>query len=156
MEVDKRIDRRQMLAAIVEIISLRSTCTRKQVGALIARDARILSIGYVGSPPGQPHCIDEGCIIGSDGGCIRTVHAEANAIAYAARNGIVTQDSDLWTTVAPCLACAKLIISAGIKCVYSLERYRSQDGLALLNRSGVTMLLRQSDQEWSVVDNYVL
>jgi dCMP deaminase len=114
--------------------SKRSTCTRKNVGAIIARDGRPISVGYAGAPEGLPHCLDQGCIPGPDGGCIRTTHAEANAISFAARKGIATQGATLYCTVSPCPNCAKLIINAGITSVQYLEKYRILDGLLLLEQ----------------------
>ena len=134
----KRISREAMFKSIVTILSERSTCTRRQVGALLIRDNRIIAMGYNGSPSGLPHCEDVGCLIGPDGGCIRTVHAEANVIAFAAKEGIETKGATLYVTLEPCLTCAKLIINAGITHVMCLEKYdRSWDGVLLLESAGV-------------------
>lgn len=137
-----RIGRDQMLMEMAIIASKRSTCTRKQVGAVIARDGRPISIGYAGAPPGMPHCTDAGCLLGPDGGCIRTQHAERAAIAFAAREGIATEKAWLYVTVSPCYDCAKMIIGAGIRDVYYLTKYRKTEGLDLLGEAGVacTML----------------
>jgi dCMP deaminase len=132
-----RISRDQMLMEMAIIASKRSTCTRKHVGAIIAIDGRPVSVGYAGAPAGLPHCMDHGCLTGPDGGCIRTQHAEANAIAFAARKGIATERAVLYTTVSPCLACSKLIINAGIEEVWFLELYRKQEGLELLSQLGI-------------------
>jgi len=132
-----RISRHEMFREILEIIKKRSTCSRKQVAAIIEKDGRIISTGYAGAPSGLPHCIDIGCEIGKDGGCIRTVHAEANAIAYAAKNGIATNNATMYCTMSPCLECAKLIVNSGIKELYYIERYRNGDGLRLLNKVGI-------------------
>jgi dCMP deaminase len=126
-----------MLLRMAEISSMRGTCNRKQVGAIIARDTRVISSGYVGSPPGTPHCLDAGCIIGPEGGCIRTQHAEANAIAFAAKKGIATEGSTLYVTLSPCIACAKLIIAAGIIQVVYITKYRDESGLNYLEAGGV-------------------
>lgn len=117
--------------------SKRSTCRRKQVGALIAIDGRPLSVGYAGAPSGMPHCLEHGCLIGPEGGCIRTVHAEANAIAFAARKGLATENATLYATVSPCPACAKLIINAGIMQVRYLEEYRLVEGIEILKSAGI-------------------
>lgn len=132
-----RISRDQMLMEMAITASKRSTCNRKHVGAIIAIDGRPVSVGYAGAPSGLPHCLDHGCIAGPDGGCIRTQHAEANAIAWAARKGISTEKATLYTTVSPCLACAKLIINAGINEVWFLELYRKMEGLELLGLLGI-------------------
>lgn len=131
----ERISRDQMLMEMAIIASKRSTCVRKHVGAIIAIEGRPVSVGYAGAPSGLPHCLEHGCLKGPDGGCIRTQHAEANAIAWAARKGIATEKATLYTTVSPCLACAKLIVNAGITDVWYLERYRKTDGLELLDQS---------------------
>lgn len=132
-----RISRHEMFREILEIIKKRSTCSRKQVAAIIEKDGRIISMGYAGAPSGLPHCVDIGCEIGKDGGCIRTVHAEANAITYAAKNGIATNNATMYCTMSPCLECAKLIVNSGIKELYYIERYRNGDGLRLLNKVGI-------------------
>lgn len=132
-----RISRDQMLMEMAIIASKRSTCTRKHVGAIIAIEGRPISVGYAGAPSGLPHCLEHGCLTGPDGGCIRTQHAEANAIAFAARKGIATERATLYTTVSPCLACAKLIINAGIEEVWFLELYRKMEGVELLGKLGI-------------------
>lgn len=126
-----------MLMEMAIIASKRSTCTRKHVGAIIAIEGRPISVGYAGAPSGLPHCLEHGCLTGPDGGCIRTQHAEANAIAFAARKGIATERATLYTTVSPCLACAKLIINAGIEEVWFLELYRKMEGVELLGKLGI-------------------
>jgi dCMP deaminase len=134
---NSRISRDTMLATILETVSLRSTCTRAKVGALIVLDGRILSTGYAGSPSHLPHCLDVGCLPGIDSGCTRTIHAEQNVIAFAARHGIKVEGADLWCTYSPCLMCAKLIINSGIKRAYYVKRYRIVDGLDLLEEAGI-------------------
>lgn len=119
--------------------SKRGTCNRKQVGAVIAVDTHIVSTGYVGSPPLTPHCIDAGCIIDpTTGGCIRTLHAEVNAIAFAARKGIAIGGGTLYTTLSPCLPCAKLIVAVGIVRVIYADSYRDESGVEYLQNAGVT------------------
>jgi dCMP deaminase len=127
-----RITREEALSEIVKVVARRTTCPRKAVGAIIVREGRILSSGYNGSPSGLPHCGEVGCITGPDGGCLRAVHAEVNAIAFAARQGVRINRATMWTTVAPCLNCAKLIINSGIIEVQSLEEYRDPAGVELL------------------------
>lgn len=119
------------------VTSARSTCKRASVGSVIAKDGRIISTGYVGSPSGLAHCTDVDCLQGPDGGCVRTVHAEANAITFAARHGISTDGSTLYSTHSPCGSCAKLIINAGIVRVVYDQRYRLAGGLHLLMAAGV-------------------
>jgi dCMP deaminase len=124
---------------IAAVVSLRGTCERASVGSVIARDGRVISTGYVGAPAGLPHCISVGCEIGSHNGCTRTVHAEANAIAVAARFGTSTDKAELYCTHSPCLPCAKLIINAGITRFIYEQPYRDPSGLALLEEAGLTV-----------------
>lgn len=132
-----RISRDEMFGIIVHVISERGTCLRKKVGALIVREGRILVTGYVGSPPGMPHCLDEGCLIGPDGGCIRTTHAEANAVSFAAKHGISLDGADMYCTTQPCLACAKLILSSGIRRFVAYGDYRDPTGVELLTEAAI-------------------
>ncbi len=88
-----RISREDLLMAQAILVTMRSTCNRKKVGAVIAHEGRVISTGYAGAPAGLPHCLDVGCDTSKGTGCSRTAHAEINAIAYAARFGIATQGS---------------------------------------------------------------
>jgi dCMP deaminase len=124
-----------MFLVIASVVGQRSTCPRAGVGALIVKDGRIISMGYNGSPSKQPHCYDVGCQIEHDH-CVRTIHAEANAIAFAARAGVRTEDATMFTTHGLCLKCAHLCVSAGIREV--VYRYKYDDvGLELLFDAGV-------------------
>jgi dCMP deaminase len=136
-----RLSRAEMFVGILEVVKKRSTCTRAQVSALIVRENRIISMGYGGSPSGLPHCIDVGCKIGENGGCIRTIHAESNAIAFSSRHGISVEGAELWCSLSPCLDCAKLLINSGISSVYFLEKYRKTDGIELLIEAGIKVYL---------------
>ncbi len=104
-------------------VSTRSTCDRKHVGAVIVRDKTILSTGYNGSIKGLPHCDDVGHEM-LEGHCIRTTHAEANAIAQAAKNGVKIDSGEIYVTASPCYNCFKLIANSGIKTIYYKELYR--------------------------------
>lgn len=143
-----------MLVATAFLWASRSTCSRLHVGAVLHRDGRILVQGYNGAASGLLHC-DHECDCGestwipghphdaeckSVQPCSRAVHAEANAIAFAARWGISTEGSELVVTHQPCLSCAMLIINAGIKSVIFAEPYRLQDGVEMLKEAGVTVL----------------
>ncbi len=103
----------------------RSTCPRKHVGAVIVRDRTVLSTGYNGSIRGLPHCEDVGCVM-EDGHCITTVHAEANAILQAAKNGVSIDGAEIYTTASPCWNCFKLIANAGIRRISFGEFYREE------------------------------
>ena len=110
---------------IAREVATRSTCDRKHVGAVIVREKTILSTGYNGSIKGLPHCEDAGCEM-VDGHCVRTSHAEANAIVQAAKNGVRINKSEIYVTASPCYDCFKLIANAGINTIYYEEFYRDQ------------------------------
>ena len=103
----------------------RSTCDRKHVGAVIVRDKMILATGYNGSIRGLPHCDDDGHMM-EDGHCVRTVHAEANAIVQAARNGVRLEAGQIYVTASPCFGCFKMIANAGLSRIVFGEFYRDQ------------------------------
>lgn len=130
-----RISRDNMLLQIALIVKQRSTCLRRQVGAVLALDGRVLSTGYGGAPSGVAHCTPDVC--GPDKPCTRTIHAEANAVAFAARLGIATRGSTLYCTASPCIECAKLIINAGILRVVYHEEYRDTAPIELLTSVGI-------------------
>ena len=98
-------------------VATRSTCDRKNVGAVIVREKTILSTGYNGSIKGLPHCDEVGCEM-IDGHCVRTTHAEANAIVQAAKNGVRIDRAEIYVTASPCYNCFKFIANAGIKKIY--------------------------------------
>lgn len=109
--------------AIAREVATRSTCDRKHVGAVIVRDKMILTSGYNGSIRSLGHCDDEGHLM-EDGHCVRTVHAEANAIVQAARNGVRLDQADIYVTASPCFGCFKLIANSGIRKIVFGEFYR--------------------------------
>ena len=117
----------------------RSTCPRKHVGAVIVRDKTVLSTGYNGSIRGLPHCEDLGCTM-EDGHCIATVHAEANAILQAAKNGVCIDDAELYTTASPCWGCFKLISNAGIRKIYYGEFYRDERSRRVATELGIELI----------------
>lgn len=124
---------------IADKVSTRSTCQRLKVGAIFVRDSRILCTGYNGSLPGREHCIDVGCLIHKDS-CIRTVHAETNAICQAAQHGVSLEDSWLYVTHIPCITCFKNVIAAGCSRVYYREFYGSVDITVYRSLQGMTRL----------------
>ena len=110
---------------IARQVATRATCDRKHVGAVLVRDRTILSSGYNGSIRGMPHCDEVGHLM-ENGHCVATVHAEANAILQAARNGVRIDGATLYTTASPCWPCFKLVANAGcVRIVYG-EFYRDQ------------------------------
>lgn len=139
----------------------RSSCSRAHVGCVFARDGRILVTGYNGAPRGLPHCDhtcdcdlsngvtprgnnddygghDEFC--NSRRGCTISVHAEANAVAFAAKHGVMLEGSELYCTLTPCIPCAQLIVNVGVVRVYVLVPYRIPDGEALLRTAGIEVI----------------
>jgi dCMP deaminase len=108
---------------IAKEVATRSTCDRKHVGSVIVRDKSILATGYNGSVRGLGHCDDEGHLM-EDGHCVRTVHAEANAIVQAARNGMRIDGAGIYVTASPCWGCFRLIANAGIVRIVFGEFYR--------------------------------
>lgn len=129
-----RISRGDMFLRVAETIALRGTCPRAQVGAVIVRDNRIISMGYNGSLPGEPHCEDVGCELPIQGtGCLRVIHAEVNSILWAAREGIPTDQADMFATHSPCVNCAVCMVAAGIRTLYYIHPYRDPTGLKILH-----------------------
>ena len=128
-------------------LAKRSHCVKAQVGAVLAKDTRIISIGYNGPPSGTHNCDEEwpeaGCPRDARGSCSLALHAEENAILFAVKNGANLDGATLYTTLSPCLPCARLIFSAGVKHVYYLNSYAeykglpSDEGVDFLNRFGV-------------------
>jgi dCMP deaminase len=125
----------QYFMLICRVVAQRSTCARAAVGAVIVLDRTILATGYNGAPAGMPHCTEVGCLVHTstdpDGeteeNCFRTIHAEINAIAQAAKNGVSIRGSDIYITHSPCFHCVKVLINTGIRRVcfekpYKLER----------------------------------
>src|SRR5438105_1737976 len=110
---------------IAQVVSSRSTCDRKQVGAVIVRDKSILSTGYNGSIRGLPHCSEIGHMIENDH-CVATIHAEQNAIIQAARNGVMIADAMIYVTASPCWSCFKCIANAGLSRIIYGEFYRDE------------------------------
>lgn len=128
-------------------LAQRSHCVKNQVGAVLTKDTRIISIGYNGPPANTHNCDEEwpseGCPRDSRNSCSLALHAEENAILYAVKNGTQIQGATLYTTLSPCIACARLILSSGIKEVFFRDSYAAYKGLAqdegvdFLNKFGV-------------------
>jgi dCMP deaminase len=119
-------------------VARRSTCPRAAVGAVIVRDKRILTTGYNGSPAGLPHCTEVGCLM-VNGHCVRTLHAEQNAIIQGALHGVDVSRSTLYVTHQPCLTCAKMIINAGIERVVYAGHYPDEIAQGFLKTAGVEL-----------------
>mgnify|MGYP002397424667 CR=1 FL=1 len=127
-------DEQLMMNALVA--AMRSTCGRRQVGAVASLNGRPLSSGYAGPPSGADHCTPE-CVELHKQGCRRTIHAEQNAIAWAARHGVALHGAELHVTLSPCWECAGLIINSGIMRVAYLEQYRNPEGIYRLHDAGI-------------------
>jgi dCMP deaminase len=125
MSERKRASWDEYFMAIAREVATRSTCDRKHVGAVIVREKMILTTGYNGSIRGLSHCDDEGHLM-EEGHCVRTVHAEANAIVQAARNGVRLAGGDIYVTASPCFGCFKLIANSGLCRIVFGEFYRDQ------------------------------
>lgn len=132
-----RPTRDRMLMEVANVISKRSTCSLASVGVVIAHEGRILSSGYNGAPAGMLHCSHGDMAWNEQHTCDISVHAEANAIAYAARHGVSIEGAWLYSTHMPCMNCAKLIVNAGIQKVYWTHEYRNPMGLTLLEAAGL-------------------
>jgi dCMP deaminase len=146
----------QFFMKIVDTTALRATCDRGRSAAVITRDNRILSAGYVGNVSGMPHCdevghtmrhiteksVNDGAIYHDGDHCISTVHAEANAIANAARNGVPLLGATMYCSMTPCFSCAKLIVQCGIKRVIAKFSYHhSNDSIFLFKESNVELIV---------------
>ena len=125
-------------------LAKRSHCIKRHVGAVLTRDTRIISIGYNGPPAGTHNCDEEwpeeGCPRDSKGGCSLAIHAEQNAILYAVKNNTSVEGGTIYVTLAPCLACARIIYTMGIKKVVFLNSYAAYKGIE--SDEGVDFLLK--------------
>lgn len=124
---------------IAREVATRSTCDRKFVGAVVVRDRSILATGYNGSIRGLPHCDEEGHLI-EDNHCVRTVHAEANAIVQAAKNGMRIDGASIYVTASPCWGCFRLIANAGILRIVFGEFYRDAKIFDFSQRLGIELV----------------
>lgn len=131
---------------MAQLVSSRSTCLRRKVGAVIVKDKRVLSTGYNGSPKGTRHCEEAGCIrvlmnvpSGTRHELCRGVHAEQNAVTQAAYFGVSVDGSTIYTTTYPCSMCAKILINAGIKEIVYNEGYPDDLSKELLGEAGIVL-----------------
>lgn len=137
----------QYFMELTAVVARRATCLRREVGATVVRDKRILATGYNGAPSGLPHCLDVGCIrdeLGVPSGerqeLCRGLHAEQNAIIQAGLYGVSLKGGTLYVTLAPCVTCAKMIINAGIERVVFQDAYPDQLALELLAQARVEVV----------------
>ena len=141
---------------LVDEVAQRATCDRGKSGCIIVKDKRILCSGYVGSPPGFAHCDEVGHLLKTvvdDGGtdrqhCMRTIHAEQNAICQAAKYGLSLEGTTLYCTMEPCRVCAMLIISVGIKRVVAKKRYHAAaESRELFSHAGIELVVMHNELE---------
>lgn len=164
-------NKHKLFISMAELVAKQSTCCRLNVGAVLVKDNRVISIGFNGVPTGQLHCEDNFLEVYKSG-CFKDkyatftdfmqskdfydlhgkwsidheLHAEQNAILFAAKNGIATNGSHLYVTQSPCIHCAKIITTSGVEKVFYKELYdRSQEGIVFLNKNGIEC--RQLAQE---------
>lgn len=135
---------------LAEKLALRSHCVRAQVGAVLTKDTRIVSLGYNGPPAGTHNCDEEwpgeGCAKDSKGSCSLALHAEQNAILYAVKNNMSIEGTTLYVTLSPCIACARVIFSTGIRKVFYKNSYAeykkipTDEGVEFLKKFGVEVI----------------
>lgn len=132
---------------IVDLVKTRSTCLRRQVGALIVKDKRILASGYNGAPAGVSHCEEVGCLreqlnvpSGTRHELCRAIHAEQNAIVQAAYSGTSVKGATMYVSLQPCSLCAKLMINAGIVKLVYRGSYPDELSLSMLNEAGIELI----------------
>lgn len=151
----RRPDWDEYFMEIAHVVAKRSTCLRRQIGAVIVKDKRIVTTGYNGAPSGLPHCLELGCLrdereiaSGTQQEVCRALHAEQNAIIQAALYGISTTGAALYCTHQPCSLCAKAIINAGIKKVVYKGDYPDQFALDMFNQAEVELvrLIREPEE----------
>ena len=140
---------------LAERLAVRSHCVRAQVGAVLTKDTRIVSLGYNGPPAGTHNCDEEwpgvGCARDSKGSCSLALHAEQNAILYATKNNVSMEGATLYVTLSPCIACARVIFTTGIRKVFYMNSYASfknlpsDEGVDFLRRFGVEVVEYKKD-----------
>lgn len=134
----KRPSWHEYFIEMARLAATRATCPRRRVGAVLTRHNQILATGYNGAVRGAEHCDEVGCLM-VDGHCVRTVHAEANAIIQCAVNGVVSSGSTLYCTDFPCINCAKTIVQAGVERIIYLADYPDPNSAAVLAAGGVEL-----------------
>jgi dCMP deaminase len=141
----ERMSWHAFFASQSRVMAVRSTCPRLAVGCVVVRDKRMIASGYNGSIHDDEHCVDVGCKV-VDGHCVRSIHAEQNALLQCARFGISTEGADLYVTHRPCLYCTKSLIQAGIRRVFFETDYHPDPYAEyLLERAGVLLEQVSSD-----------
>ncbi len=144
MTTHKRPSWDEYFTEMASLVSKRSTCLRRYVGAVLVKDKRILATGYNGAPSGLKHCVEVGCLrkklhipSGERHELCRALHAEQNALIQASLYGISVKGSVLYSTCQPCVICAKMLINAGIKEIVILEGYPDKMAMEFLKAAGI-------------------
>ena len=152
LQVRERPSWDRYFMSIARLASTRSTCLRRQVGAVIVKDKKILATGYNGAPMGLEHCLDIGCLreeLGIPSGerheLCRATHAEQNAIVQAATCGVNIKDSIIYSTTHPCILCSKLLINAGISKIIIEDSYPDEMSRQMLDEAGVEIIIIGQD-----------
>lgn len=132
---------------IARVVATRSTCLRRQVGAVLVKNRQILATGYNGVPRGIAHCEERGCLrdeLGIPSGerqeLCRGLHAEQNAIIQAAYHGVAINGAEIYTTLRPCINCAKTLINAGVTAVYYCGEYPDALAMELFEEAGTQQI----------------
>lgn len=147
LDVDDRLDLHYIFMQTALLFSTRSECQRKHVGCVITQDNRIVSVGYNGNYHSGPACTyDDSCPLDSAGTCLRSIHAETNALAFCAKHSIKTDGATMYITLSPCLSCAKMIVQSGIKRIYYLEEYRNIEGLEYIKNTELIKVYKYGEQ----------
>jgi len=144
-KMSKRVSWEEYFMNIAKESASRSTCDRKHVGAVIVRDKTILSTGYNGSIRGMPHCDEAGHLMENDH-CVATIHAEANAVLQAAKNGVMIDKGEIYITASPCWTCFKMLANAGIKKICYGEFYRDERIFDVAKKLGIELKHIKVDQ----------
>lgn len=133
--------------SLSDLVSTRATCQRRKVGAVLVKERKIISTGYCGSPKGTPDCFEAGCLM-EDNHCIRTIHAEINAVVQAAYHGISTKGSAIYVNTLPCYHCTKVLINAGIERIVYREDYRpNPETHKLLDQAKIEMIQLEKEED---------
>ncbi len=142
-----RLDWNEYFMEIAKVVAKRSTCLRRQVGAILVRDKQILATGYNGSPKNLEHCQTKGCLrqeLGIPSGqrheICRAVHAEQNAVIQAAVNGVSIKNAILYCTNFPCSICAKILVNAEVKKIYIADDYQDDLSKQILQEAGIDVV----------------
>lgn len=143
-----RISWDQYFMRIALLVAERATCNRAKIGAVIVKDKNIIATGYNGSPAGHPHCTDVGCLIyvsrNPDGeeeeNCFRTIHAEINAVAQAAKHGTAIDGADIYINASPCYHCLKTLVNTGIRRIFYHKPYKIHRIRDLVENSPVSLV----------------